>query len=84
MSQRIITIVLSLFTSLGSITAQPADQITIGSKHVIQSEILSEEREYWVSLPYSYDRKDLSYKKSLELNAGNANARGMLEQLSKE
>ncbi len=63
MSQGIITAVLFLFIGLCNLSAQSTDQITIGSKHFIQSEILSEEREYWVSLPYSYDRKDLSYKK---------------------
>ncbi|MBX2878132.1 MAG: hypothetical protein KTR30_38790 [Saprospiraceae bacterium] len=63
MSQKIITAVLFLFIGLSSSSAQSTDQITIGSKHFIQSEILSEEREYWLSLPYSYDRKDLSYKK---------------------
>jgi len=42
--------------------AQLNEQIVIGHKHIIKSEILSEEREYWVSLPNSYDAELLSYK----------------------
>lgn len=38
-------------------TATKDDVITIGKKHKLESKILSEEREYWVRLPSSYDDK---------------------------
>ena len=63
MKQRIFNIVILLFLGLGSSNAQNSGQISIGSKHLIQSEILLEEREYWISLPTSYNREELSYKK---------------------
>ncbi|WP_343854161.1 alpha/beta hydrolase-fold protein [Algoriphagus jejuensis] len=35
----------------------------IGTKHLLRSNILSEEREYWISLPDSYDDPQSSYKR---------------------
>ena len=63
MSQRRILGFVMIFLGLGTIYSQNSDPITIGSKHFIQSEILSEEREYWISLPNSYNQKELAYKK---------------------
>lgn len=63
MSQRIINIAIILLLGLGNTYAQNSEQISIGSKHLIQSEILSEGREYWISLPTSYKQKEISYKK---------------------
>lgn len=38
------------------------DLINIGKKYTLKSEILSEERSYWVSLPASYNQPYNSYK----------------------
>ena len=48
--------------ALISVKAQSSDAIVIGKKYSIHSEVLQEEREYWISLPYSYDNPAQSYK----------------------
>lgn len=58
----ISTLVVSLL-SLTASTAQSPEEIVIGTKHSITSEILSEERAYWISLPNSYNNDELSDKK---------------------
>ena len=63
MNLRMINIVIILLLVFGSIQAQDEQAIIIGQKHFIHSEILSEEREYWISLPSSYSVKQLDYKK---------------------
>lgn len=52
-----------LFFGTQIVNAQTNEKIEIGEKQTIQSEILSEEREYWVSLPDSYNNKYTSYKR---------------------
>ena len=42
--------------------AQSEGEIAIGSKHVIHSEILDEDREYWIGLPASYNQPSQSHK----------------------
>lgn len=63
MVQKIFSIVLLISIGLGNAKSQKAEEISIGSKHFIQSDILKEEREYWISLPNSYNQEELSYKK---------------------
>ena len=50
-----------LLLCLCKINAQD-DLIDIGKKYTLKSEILSEERGYWVSLPASYNQAHNSYK----------------------
>ena len=54
---------MSLFVGIQTINAQKKETIEIGKVNSIQSTILSEEREYWISLPESYDDTLNSYKK---------------------
>lgn len=63
MVQKILSIVLLIIIGLGNANSQEIEEISIGSKHFIQSDILNEEREYWISLPNSYNQEQLSYKK---------------------
>jgi len=42
--------------------AQSVNEITIGTKYKFHSNILGEDREYWVSLPESYNEETSSYK----------------------
>jgi predicted alpha/beta superfamily hydrolase len=42
--------------------AQSANEIVIGSKHSVYSEVLGESRDYWVSLPDSYGLESESHK----------------------
>jgi len=42
---------------------QNAKQIVVGTKHHLHSNILNENREYWVSLPESYSDETSSYKR---------------------
>jgi predicted alpha/beta superfamily hydrolase len=62
MNQTTLYILISLFIGINSLKSQTNDQIVIGDKYSIQSEILSEKREYWISLPESYNDKFKSYK----------------------
>lgn len=55
----LIFIILPIF----KIIAQEAEPITIGTKHLMYSEVLEEEREFWVNLPASYNVKTNFYKK---------------------
>ena len=63
MKFRLIHTVIIIIIGMGILKAQSNGEITIGTKHFIKSEILSEEREYWVSLPNSYDVEQSGYKK---------------------
>lgn len=58
-------IIAALFLLIGYTQAksQDANSIVIGSKHSIWSDALGENREYWVSLPDSYDDEASSYKR---------------------
>lgn len=55
--------VLSLFLAFNALQSQDAEPIVIGTKHVLKSDILNEERTYWLSLPDSYDQEAMSYKR---------------------
>jgi predicted alpha/beta superfamily hydrolase len=61
MNQITLYILISFFIGMNSLKSQTNDQIVIGDKHSIQSEVLSEKRGYWISLPESYNNK--AYKK---------------------
>lgn len=62
MNKNIITVLLFL---IGVIQAKSQDieQIVIGTKHSLRSNILNEDRKYWISLPDSYNDKESSYKR---------------------
>ncbi|MCG2462723.1 hypothetical protein K8352_18315 [Flavobacteriaceae bacterium F89] len=62
MNKKIIT-VLFLLLGIYQVKSQDATQIVIGTKHFLRSNILNEEREYWISLPDSYNDKESSYKR---------------------
>lgn len=56
-------LLLVLFMGINQFNAQENSQIVIGEKHQLHSTILEEDREYWISLPDSYDNENSSYKK---------------------
>ena len=62
MNKNIIA-VLFLLIGINQVKSQDVEQIAIGTKHVLHSNILDEDREYWVNLPESYRKTELSYKK---------------------
>lgn len=62
MNKNIIA-VLFLLIGINQVKSQNVEQIVIGTKHSIRSNILNEDREYWISLPDSYHDKGLSYKR---------------------
>jgi len=57
-------IIIALFFLIGinQVKSQNAEQIVIGTKHTLHSNILQEDRDYWISLPDSYNDKESSYK----------------------
>ena len=61
MSKKII-LGLLLLIGVKQVKSQEVGQIVIGTKHVLHSNILNEDREYWVSLPESYNKEESSYK----------------------
>ncbi len=52
--QFFITVIIFLFSVNTSASQADSNEILIGTKHKIYSEILDEEREYWVNLPERY------------------------------
>lgn len=58
-----VIVVLFFLLGLSQAKSQDLGQIVIGTKHSITSNILSEEREYWISLPDSYNDPQSSYKR---------------------
>ena len=79
--------IITLCLGFIHLNAQSNEPIVIGSKHHITSDILSEERAYWVSLPESYKDEFKSYKKYpvLILLDGNTHfhfASGMVNSMS--
>lgn len=58
-----IFIVLFLVFGSNQLKSQDINQIVIGTKHLIHSNILNEDREYWISLPDSYNNDEAAYKK---------------------
>jgi predicted alpha/beta superfamily hydrolase len=63
MNLKYTCLIMSLFFGIQTINAQNKESIDIGEINSIQSNILSEEREYWISLPESYDDELKSYKR---------------------
>lgn len=63
MNCKTLLTIFAVLTGLANLYAQSQKQIVIGEKYKIHSEILSEEREYWVSMPSSYTDKAQSYKR---------------------
>ena len=63
MNLKFICFAISLFIAIQTINSQNNAKIEIGEKSSIHSNILSEERAYWISLPESYDDKSKAYKK---------------------
>ncbi len=79
--------IITLCLGFIHLNAQSNEPIVIGSKHHITSDILSEERAYWISLPESYKDEFKSYKKYpvLILLDGNTHfhfASGMVNSMS--
>ena len=61
MNLKALCLLAILLVGFTSVNAQQ-EFIEIGQKFTIKSEILSEERAYWVSLPASYEQSHSSYK----------------------
>jgi len=59
--KKLMLLVLLTCFGIDKPRAQPSDQILIGSQYAINSDILNENREYWISLPDSY-QEDAPYK----------------------
>jgi predicted alpha/beta superfamily hydrolase len=60
---RIIIAALFFLFGLNQVKSQNLEQIVIGTKRILHSNILNEEREYWINLPESYNNSEESYKK---------------------
>ncbi|MFK7954075.1 MAG: alpha/beta hydrolase-fold protein [Ekhidna sp.] len=60
---KIFIALLLLSIVISQAKSQNVESISIGTKHTLRSSILEEDREYWVSLPDSYDQAEVSYKK---------------------
>lgn len=58
-----LVLLLLLLVEVHLAVSQNADHIVIGTMHTLYSSTLNEDREYWVSLPESYDKESQSYKK---------------------
>ena len=86
MLKKIPILVLVLF-QFNPVKSQAQEQIVIGSIHQIHSEILNENREFWINLPESYGEKGASYKRYpllilLDVNAHFKSVTGMVNYLS--
>lgn len=86
MSKKLM-IILFLIFGINQVKSQDLGEIVIGTKHSIHSNILEEDREYWVSLPESYTNAELSHQKYpvLIVLDGNAHFRsitGMVNYMS--
>ncbi|MFC3881853.1 alpha/beta hydrolase-fold protein [Algoriphagus namhaensis] len=57
-----IIIILFLLIGINHAKSQDVEQIVIGTKNLLHSTILNEDREYWVSLPDSYKKEESYYK----------------------
>ncbi len=57
-----IFVVFFLLIGINEVKSQNVGQIVIGTKHSLKSDILNEDREYWISLPDSYNDEESSYK----------------------
>jgi predicted alpha/beta superfamily hydrolase len=61
MSKNII-VALFLLIGISQLRAQEVEEIVIGTKHTFHSNILNEDRAYWLSLPESYNKEASFYK----------------------
>lgn len=61
MSKNIIAVLL-LLIGITQVKSQDVGEIIIGTKHSLRSDILNEDREYWISLPDSYNAQESSHK----------------------
>jgi hypothetical protein len=62
MTKYFIVVLLSLI-GLNPVSSQDGEQIVIGTRYTLRSNVLQEDREYWISLPDSYDKEGSSYKR---------------------
>ncbi|TDQ15074.1 hypothetical protein DFQ04_2960 [Algoriphagus boseongensis] len=62
MLKKILFLVPVLF-QFYQVKSQAQEQIVIGTKQQIHSDILNENREFWISLPDSYNEEGASYKR---------------------
>ncbi|MDD3557906.1 MAG: alpha/beta hydrolase-fold protein [Melioribacteraceae bacterium] len=62
MNKNIIAVLL-LLIGINQVKSQDVGQIVIGTKHSLRSNILNEDREYWISLPDSYNDKESSFQR---------------------
>ena len=60
--KKIPLLLLVAFLGTNQLRAQDSAQIILGSEHTIWSDVLNEEREYWISLPASYEDDMSAYK----------------------
>jgi len=86
MSKKIIIVIFFLI-GINQVKSQNAGQIVIGTKYILHSNILNEDREYWVSLPESYSKEESSYKRYpvlivLDGNAHFKSITGMVNYMS--
>ncbi len=58
-----IIVLLFICMGIGQIKSQDTESIILGTKHMLHSNILNEAREYWISLPDSYDEEQSSHKR---------------------
>ncbi len=82
-----IIVALFLLIGINQVKSQNVGQFVIGTKHTLHSDILNEDREYWVSLPEAYGNEKSYYKKYpvLIVLDGNAHFRsisGMVNYMS--
>lgn len=86
MNKKII-VVLFLLIGIKSVKSQNTEQIEIGTKYILHSNILNEDREYWVNLPESYSNEESFYKRYpmlivLDGNAHFKSITGMVNYMS--
>ncbi|TJY34588.1 alpha/beta hydrolase-fold protein [Pontimicrobium aquaticum] len=62
MNKYFIAVILFIL-GLNQVSSQNAEQIVVGTKHHLHSNILNEDREFWISLPESYTAPTASHKK---------------------
>jgi hypothetical protein len=62
MNKHFIAVIL-LILGFNQVSSQNSEQIIVGTKHYLHSNILNEDREFWISLPESYNDQTASHKK---------------------
>lgn len=61
--KKLLFVILFLFSGLNHTFSQDLEEFVIGTRHHIYSNILGEDRSYWLSLPASYHSPHSSYKR---------------------